>query len=96
MSQQVSATAAGVAIEPPLVLRHNPTAGVAVLTLNRPERGNGWTMELQQAYFDELDSAVADDEVRAVVVTGAGPSSASGPTPERSTASGWPAACRPR
>ena len=72
MSQQVSATAAGVAIAPPLVLRHNPIAGVAVLTLNRPERGNGWTIELQQAYFDELDAAVADDEVRAVVVTGAG------------------------
>jgi enoyl-CoA hydratase/carnithine racemase len=72
MSEQLSATAAEVAVEPPLVLRHGPAAGVAVLTLNRPERGNAWTLELQQAYFDELDAAVADADVRAIVVTGAG------------------------
>ena len=46
--------------------------GVLTLTLNRPERNNGWTLELEEAYFDALAAAAADDEVRAIVVTGAG------------------------
>jgi enoyl-CoA hydratase/carnithine racemase len=46
--------------------------GVAVITLNRPDRLNAWTGELGQAYFDRLDEAVADPEVGAIVVTGAG------------------------
>jgi enoyl-CoA hydratase/carnithine racemase len=47
--------------------------GVAVLTLNRPDRLNAYTAEmgrrLGQAYQDCDD----DDRVRAIVVTGAGP-----------------------
>ena len=46
--------------------------GVAVVTLNRPERLNAWTGELGTGYFDALDRAAADPDVRAVVVTGAG------------------------
>ena len=46
--------------------------GVLTLTLNRPERNNGWTLELEEAYFDALAAAAADAEVRAIVVTGAG------------------------
>jgi enoyl-CoA hydratase/carnithine racemase len=46
--------------------------GVLTLTLNRPERHNGWTLELEEAYFDALAGAAADAEVRAIVVTGAG------------------------
>ena len=46
--------------------------GVAVITLNRPERRNAYTAEmgalLSRAYRDCDD----DDEVRAIVVTGAG------------------------
>ena len=45
---------------------------VRVLTLNRPERLNAWTAELGTAYFDALDAAGADADVRAIVVTGAG------------------------
>ena len=45
---------------------------VALLTLNRPERLNAWTGELETRYFDLLDEAGADPEVRAIVVTGAG------------------------
>jgi enoyl-CoA hydratase/carnithine racemase len=45
---------------------------VALLTLNRPDRLNAWTPELQTRYFDLLDECVARDDVRAVVVTGAG------------------------
>lgn len=47
-------------------------AGVAVLTLNRPEQLNAYTAEmgalLSRAYAD----CDADDDVRAIVVTGAG------------------------
>lgn len=46
--------------------------GVATLTLNRPDRRNGWSPELEAAYFAALDECETDDEVRAVVVTGAG------------------------
>jgi len=46
--------------------------GVLTLTFNRPERNNGWTLEMEEAYFDALAEAAADPEVRAIVVTGAG------------------------
>ena len=46
--------------------------GVLTLTLNRPDRNNGWTLELEEAYFDALADAAADAETRAIVVTGAG------------------------
>ncbi|MET7398817.1 enoyl-CoA hydratase-related protein [Dactylosporangium sp. NPDC005572] len=45
---------------------------VLVLVLNRPERLNAWTNELEDAYFARLDEAEDDPSVRAVVVTGAG------------------------
>jgi enoyl-CoA hydratase/carnithine racemase len=46
--------------------------GVAVLTLNRPDRLNAWTPELQTRYFDLLEACAERDDVRAIVVTGAG------------------------
>jgi enoyl-CoA hydratase/carnithine racemase len=45
---------------------------VLVLTLNRPERLNAWTDELEARYFALLDAAEHDREVRAIVVTGSG------------------------
>lgn len=45
---------------------------VALVTLNRPERLNAWTPQLQVAYFDRLEQAASDPQVRAIVVTGAG------------------------
>jgi len=45
---------------------------VLVLTLNRPDRLNAWTDEMERTYFGLLDQAEADPGVRAVVVTGAG------------------------
>jgi enoyl-CoA hydratase/carnithine racemase len=45
---------------------------VAVITLNRPERLNAWNGELGTAYFNALDRAEADPEVKVIVVTGAG------------------------
>jgi enoyl-CoA hydratase/carnithine racemase len=46
--------------------------GVAVLTLNRPDRLNAWTHELEVRYFGLLDECAASEEVRVIVVTGAG------------------------
>lgn len=45
---------------------------VAVLTLNRPDRLNAWTAEMQTMYFDLLEDCAAREDVRAIVVTGAG------------------------
>src|SRR5579884_2849913 len=46
--------------------------GVAVLTLNRPDRLNAWTREMEHDYFQALEECGADEEVRVIVVTGAG------------------------
>jgi len=46
--------------------------GVAVVTLNRPQRLNAWTPALATRYFDRLEEAEDDESVRAIVVTGAG------------------------
>jgi enoyl-CoA hydratase/carnithine racemase len=46
--------------------------GVALLTLNRPDRLNAWTGEMQVRYFDLLSQCAERDDVRAIVVTGAG------------------------
>ena len=47
-------------------------AGVAQVTLNRPDRLNAWTADLEDAYFGALDDCAARADVRAIVVTGAG------------------------
>jgi enoyl-CoA hydratase/carnithine racemase len=46
--------------------------GVALLTLNRPDRLNAWTTEMEHAYFALLEQCAEDAQVRVIVVTGAG------------------------
>jgi enoyl-CoA hydratase/carnithine racemase len=46
--------------------------GIGLITLNRPERLNAWTGELENRYFDRLDECAADPDVKVIVVTGAG------------------------
>jgi enoyl-CoA hydratase/carnithine racemase len=46
--------------------------GVATITLNRPERLNAWTQQLERDYFAVLAECATAEQVRAVVVTGAG------------------------
>ena len=46
--------------------------GVAVVTLNRPEAMNAWTPQLSDELNLAMGAADEDDNVRAVVVTGAG------------------------
>jgi enoyl-CoA hydratase/carnithine racemase len=45
---------------------------VLTITLNRPERLNAWTARMGMELRAAFDLADADDEVRAIVVTGAG------------------------
>jgi enoyl-CoA hydratase/carnithine racemase len=48
------------------------TERVLTITLNRPERLNAWTAQMGSELTEAFDRADADDEVRAVIVTGAG------------------------
>ncbi len=46
--------------------------GILTITLNRPERLNAWTAVMGRELIEAFDRADADDEVRAIVMTGAG------------------------
>ncbi|HLN85707.1 MAG TPA: enoyl-CoA hydratase/isomerase family protein, partial [Candidatus Limnocylindrales bacterium] len=46
---------------------------VALITLNRPEKLNAMNYELAAELDEELTKIESDDEVRCVVLTGAGP-----------------------
>lgn len=46
--------------------------GIAVVTLHRPEKMNAFTRVMMDEIIDALDRTDADDDVRAVIVTGAG------------------------
>jgi enoyl-CoA hydratase/carnithine racemase len=48
------------------------THRVLTITLNRPERLNAWTATMGRELTEAFDRADADDEVRAIIVTGAG------------------------
>jgi 2-(1,2-epoxy-1,2-dihydrophenyl)acetyl-CoA isomerase len=52
--------------------------GVAWLTLNRPERKNSISPELREELLSALEEARTDDEIRCVVITGAGDAFCSG------------------
>lgn len=56
----------------PVVLLEHRDPGIALITLNRPERLNAWNGELATRYFELLDEAAADPAVKVIVVTGAG------------------------
>jgi enoyl-CoA hydratase/carnithine racemase len=57
--------------DPPV--RYAVTAsGVAVLTLNRPDRRNGWGPELARGFYAAIDRAESDRAVRVLLITGAG------------------------
>jgi enoyl-CoA hydratase/carnithine racemase len=45
---------------------------VLTITLNRPERLNAWTATMGRELIEAFEEADADDEVRAIIVTGAG------------------------
>ena len=57
--------------EQPVVLV-DTADGIALITLNRPERRNAWTVQVQSAYFAALEAACLDEQVSVIVLTGAG------------------------
>ncbi|MGE0830136.1 MAG: crotonase/enoyl-CoA hydratase family protein [Hyphomonadaceae bacterium] len=46
--------------------------GIATLTLNRPEKMNAYTEQMRRDVIAAFDETDADDDVRVVIVTGAG------------------------
>ena len=53
-------------------LRYDVSDNILTLTLNRPDALNAFTVEMAYELIDAFNRASEDDEVRAVVVTGAG------------------------
>ncbi len=51
---------------------YEPKGGVALLTLNRPERLNAWTPKMELEFIDAINVAAEDPKIGCVVVTGAG------------------------
>jgi len=45
---------------------------VATVTLNRPDKLNAWTRTMQREVREAMHEAAADDQVRVIVLTGAG------------------------
>jgi enoyl-CoA hydratase len=54
------------------VLRENLKPGIALLTLNRPERLNAMNHQLVADLHDALDEVDLDSDCRVVIITGAG------------------------
>ncbi len=46
--------------------------GILTITLNRPERLNAWTATMGRELIEAFDEADASDDVRAIIMTGAG------------------------
>jgi enoyl-CoA hydratase/carnithine racemase len=53
-------------------IRYEVADHVSTITLNRPERLNAFTPTMARELMEAFDQADADDEVRAIVVTGEG------------------------
>lgn len=48
------------------------TDGIATITLNRPDKLNAWTPAMERDVKAAVQAAGADEQVRAIVITGAG------------------------
>jgi enoyl-CoA hydratase/carnithine racemase len=57
----------------PLTSLARPSPGVAVLTLERPERRNALSVALREEIIEQLEALRHDPEARALVIIGAGP-----------------------
>lgn len=61
-----------------LVLRTEPSPGICLLTLNRPEARNALNDALRKALSDAITSASHDPKLRVIVIAGEGESFAAG------------------
>jgi enoyl-CoA hydratase/carnithine racemase len=64
-------------------IRYDVADRVLTITLDRPDRLNAWTPTMQAELIEAFDRADADDDVRAIVVTGAGRAYCAGADLER-------------
>ncbi|WP_299018537.1 enoyl-CoA hydratase/isomerase family protein [uncultured Photobacterium sp.] len=46
--------------------------GLLTITMNRPEKLNGWTLEMMEALREVFSKANTNDEVKAIIFTGSG------------------------
>jgi enoyl-CoA hydratase/carnithine racemase len=53
-------------------IKYEVSENILTLTLNRPDKLNAFTGEMMMEMIDAFDRADADDEVRAIIVTGEG------------------------
>lgn len=58
--------------EPAMLLVERPLAGVALVTLNRPDAMNALSKALRNALHEAMAALDADPEVKVIVLTGAG------------------------
>ncbi|OBK26929.1 enoyl-CoA hydratase [Mycobacterium asiaticum] len=56
----------------PAVLYEATPSGVAIVTLNRPERLNAWGPDMAPAFYDAVDRAEEDPAIKVIVLTGRG------------------------
>ena len=63
---------------PELYLERLDDAGVARITLNRPDKRNCWNRPLCNAFLESLDLIRPDKELKVVITKGAGPVYSSG------------------
>src|SRR5208282_1115519 len=68
-AQQFPAQETGMAYQ---TILYDVADNILTITLNRPERLNAFTGEMMNEMIDAFDKADADDNVRAIIVTGAG------------------------
>ena len=61
-----------------MVIASRPAEGVAMVTLNRPQRRNALNMELRAALAETFRGLSADNAVRAIVISGEGASFCAG------------------
>jgi enoyl-CoA hydratase/carnithine racemase len=64
-------------------IRYEVADQTLTITLDRPERLNAWTPTMQRELLAAFDQADADDDIRAIVVTGAGRAFCAGADLER-------------
>ena len=68
MSEAVRAEAPGEAAH----MSYEVKDGIGLITLNRPDKLNAWTGEMEKGVKRAVGAAAKDDEVRVIVLTGAG------------------------
>jgi len=56
----------------PTDLIYDVADGIATLTLNRPDKLNAWTAQMAAEVREAMEAAQADDNVRVIILTGAG------------------------